>query len=59
MNKKDKLEIIDKNLSKRHINLDPNGYFIIKIDFSEEKIIFFILIQGLAGPIKEEEVLMQ
>ena len=39
MNKKDKLEIIDKNLSKRHINLDPNGYFIIKIDFSEEKLI--------------------
>ena len=30
---------IDNNLSNRHINLDPNGYFIIKVDFEENKII--------------------
>ena len=23
---------IDNNLSNRYINLDPNGYFIIKVD---------------------------
>ena len=30
---------IDKELSKRHINLDPNGYFLIKIDLINKKII--------------------
>ena len=30
---------IDKELSKRDINLDPNGYFLIKIDLINKKII--------------------
>ena len=30
---------IDDNLSNRYINLDPNGYFIIKVDLVENKII--------------------
>ena len=30
---------IDNNLSNRYIDLDPNGYFIIKVDFKENKII--------------------
>ena len=30
---------IDNNLSNRYIELDPNGYFIIKIDLEENKII--------------------
>ena len=30
---------IDNNLSNRHIDLDPKGYFIIKVDFEENKII--------------------
>ncbi len=30
---------IDKELSKRDINLDPNGYFLIKIDLVNKKII--------------------
>ncbi len=30
---------IDNNLSNRHIDLDPNGYFIIKVDLVENKII--------------------
>jgi len=30
---------IDNNLSNRPIDLDPNGYFIIKIDLKENKII--------------------
>ena len=30
---------IDNNLSNRYIELDPNGYFIIKLDFEENKII--------------------
>ena len=29
----------DNNLSKRYIDLDPNGYFIIKVDLEENKII--------------------
>ena len=29
----------DNNLSKRYIELDPNGYFIIKVDLEENKII--------------------
>ena len=32
-------KIKDKELSKRNINLDPNGYFIIKIDLINKKII--------------------
>ncbi len=35
----DEKTIIDNNLSKRYIDLDPNGYFIIKVDFEENKII--------------------
>ena len=27
---------IDNNLSNRHIDLDPNGYFIIKVDLEEK-----------------------
>ena len=30
---------IDNNLSKRYIDLDPNGYFIIKVDLVKNKII--------------------
>ena len=30
---------IDKELSKRNINLDPKGYFLIKIDLIQKKII--------------------
>ena len=30
---------IDNNLSNRYIDLDPNGYFIIKADLEENKII--------------------
>ena len=31
---------IDNSLSNRYIDLDPNGYFIIKVDLVENKIIF-------------------
>ena len=30
---------IDNSISNRYIELDPNGYFIIKVDFEENKII--------------------
>jgi len=30
---------IDNNLSNRYIDLDPNGYFIIKVDLDENNII--------------------
>ena len=30
---------IDKELSKRNIKLDPNGYFLIKVDLIKKKII--------------------
>jgi len=30
---------IDNDLSKRYIDLDPKGYFIIKVDLEENKII--------------------
>ena len=30
---------IDNNLSNRYIDLDPKGYFIIKVDLKENKII--------------------
>ena len=36
---KNKRNNIDKELSKRNINLDPNGYFLIKIDLINKKII--------------------
>ena len=35
----DKKTMIDNNLSNRYIDLDPNGYFIIKVDLEEKKII--------------------
>jgi len=35
----DKKKKIDNNLSNRYIDLDPNGYFIIKVDLEENKII--------------------
>ena len=34
-----KIKDIDKKLSKRNIDLDPNGYFLIKIDLTNKKII--------------------
>ena len=30
---------MDNDLSNRYIDLDPNGYFIIKVDLEEKKII--------------------
>ena len=35
----DKKIKIDNELSNRYIDLDPNGYFIIKVDLEEKKII--------------------
>jgi len=35
----DEIIKIDNNLSNRYIDLDPNGYFIIKVDLEENKII--------------------
>ena len=35
----DKKMKIDDNLSNRYIDLDPSGYFIIKVDLVENKII--------------------
>ena len=35
----DEKTMIDNNLSNRYIDLDPNGYFIIKVDLEEKKII--------------------
>lgn len=35
----DEKTIIDNNLSNRYIDLDPNGYFIIKVDLVENIII--------------------
>ena len=35
----DEKTMIDNNLSNRDIDLDPNGYFIIKVDLEENKII--------------------
>ena len=34
-----KIKDIDIELSKRNINLDPNGYFLIKVDLINKKII--------------------
>jgi len=35
----DEKTMIDNNLSNRYIDLDPNGYFIIKVDLEENNII--------------------
>ena len=35
----DEKTMIDHDLSNRYIDLDPNGYFIIKVDFEENNII--------------------
>ena len=35
----DEKTMIDNELSNRYIDLDPNGYFIIKVDLEEKKII--------------------
>ena len=35
----EKRKDIDKELSKRNIKLDPNGYFLIKVDLIKKKII--------------------
>jgi len=35
----DEKTMIDNNLSNRFIDLDPNGYFIIKVNLEENKII--------------------
>ena len=34
-----RMKDIDNKLSKRNINLDPNGYFLIRIDLINKKII--------------------
>ena len=41
---------IDNDLSNRYIDLDPNGYFIIKVDLKENKII----LQHFLNNINEE-----
>jgi len=38
-NSLDEKTMIDNNLSNRYIDLDPNGYFIIKVNLEENKII--------------------
>ena len=38
-NSLDEKTMIDNNLSNRYIDLDPNGYFIIKVDLEDNKII--------------------
>ena len=38
-NSVDEKRMIDNDLSNRYIDLDPNGYFIIKVDLEENKII--------------------
>ncbi len=38
-NSLDEKKMIDNNLSNRYIDLDPNGYFIIKVDLEENQII--------------------
>ena len=38
-NSVDEKTMIDNNLSDRYIDLDPNGYFIIKVDLEENNII--------------------
>ena len=35
----DEITMIDNNLSNRYIDLDPYGYFIIKVDLEENNII--------------------
>ena len=35
----DEKTMIDNDLSNRYIDLDPNGYFIIKVDLEENNII--------------------
>ena len=35
----DEKTMVDNNLSNRYIDLDPNGYFIIKVDLEENNII--------------------
>jgi len=38
---------IDNDLSNRYIDLDPNGYFIIKVDFQENKIILELFLNNI------------
>ena len=38
-NSVDEKTMIDNDLSNRNIDLDPNGYFIIKVDLEENNII--------------------
>ena len=45
---------IDNNLSNRYIDLDPNGYFIIKVDLEENKII----LEHFLNNIDEEAMLL-
>ena len=40
---------IDDNLSNRYIDLDPNGYFIIKVDLKENKIILEHFLNKIDG----------
>ena len=43
----DEKKMIDNKLSNRYIDLDPNGYFIIKVNLEENKIIFYFLLNLL------------
>ena len=40
---------IDNRLSNRYIDLDPNGYFIIKVDLEENKIILEHFLNNING----------
>ena len=42
---------IDNDLSNRYIDLDPNGYFIIKVDLKENK----IMLEHFSNIIDEED----
>ena len=45
---------IDNNLSNRHIDLDPNGYFIIKVDFEKNKIILEHFLNNINDEVTKE-----
>tara|TARA_Y100001968_G_C19453506_1_gene770416 strand:- start:7851 stop:8237 length:387 start_codon:yes stop_codon:yes gene_type:complete len=48
-NLKNKMKNIDDNLSNRNIDLDPLGYFIIKVDLSKRKIIVEHYLNNIDG----------
>jgi len=43
----DEKTMIDNNLSNRFIDLDPNGYFIIKVDLERSKIILELFLNNI------------